>query len=100
MARPEATADLLGVPAVALDRAGPRCRCDGPARETAPHQVEAAPEEMDGRTLAVEPAAVLLQDDVDLRQHVEEASGVRRLVRMVHTILGERDRVGHLGRPG
>src|SRR5437868_9295140 len=57
MARPEATADLLGVAAVALDRAGFRWRRDGAPREAAPHEAEAAPEEMDGRTLAGEPAA-------------------------------------------
>ena len=62
-------------------------RRSGSTRETSDGEVEAAPEEMDGATLADKPRAERLKHPIRLYQRAPEPRGILRIVGLVQTVL-------------
>ena len=70
------------------------------ARKTRDREIERSPEQMHGTALADEAGAEFLEDPVALHEGAPEAVDRRRVVRAMHLVAIEGDRIDNLVRTG
>src|SRR6266851_1536000 len=97
VSRPEPGADLLGVAPFSLDEPGARSWLGRTAREPGVGEVERAPEEMHRRRPPAKSRTMVLEHQVNPRQHSPETICPFRLVRRVNGVLGKGNRIADLG---
>src|SRR6266851_4855335 len=96
VSRPEPGADLLGVAPFSLDEPGARSWLGRTAREPGVGEVERAPEEMHRRRPPAKSRTMVLEHQVNPRQHSPETICPFRLVRRVNRVLGKGNRIADL----
>src|SRR5216683_438365 len=96
VSRPEPGADLLGVAPFSLDEPGARSWLGPTAREPGVGEVERAPEEMHRRRPPAKSRTMVLEHQVNPRQHSPETICPFRLVRRVNGVLGKGNRIADL----